>query len=400
MSRIATTGAVAVLATAMLLSGCSSGGTPNSTSGTTRAEPPKESMQTTLGAGEGQLNLIAWAGYTEDGSNDPSVDWVHPFEAQTGCQVHTTYGSTSDDMIQLMRTGQYDGVSASGDATLRLIYGGDVAPVNTKLVPNYDTISSFLKDGSWNSVNGQSYGIPHGWGANLLMYNSAVVSPAPTSWSAVFTDSGEYKGKVTAYDSPIYIADAALYLKATQPSLGITDPYSLTTEQLAAAVTLLKQQNANVGEYWSDFTKEVQAFESGTSVVGTTWQVIANLINSDAKVKVETVVPTEGVTGWSDTWMVSTKAKHPNCMYEWMNYITSPTVNAQVAEWYGESPSQTLACEETTDPNFCTTYHATDAAYAAKIYYWTTPTAQCLDGKGDNCTSYSDWVNAWQQIRG
>lgn len=399
--RIAGAATAVLLAAAMLLSGCSSGGT-GGTGGTSsgRAEPPEGKMPTSLGAGEGQLNLIAWAGYAEDGSNDPTVDWVHPFQEKTGCQVHTTYGATSDDMIQLMRTGQYDGVSASGDATLRLIYAGDVAPVNTKLVPNYETISSFLKNGSWNSVNGQSYGIPHGWGANLLMYTPSVVSPAPTSWSAVFDDAGAYKGKVTAYDSPIYIADAALYLKSTDPSLGIRDPYSLTTKQLAAAVTLLKKQNANIGEYWSDYTKEVQAFESGTSVVGTTWQVIANLINADAKVKVETVVPKEGATGWSDTWMVSTKAKHPNCMYEWMNYITSPEANAQVAEWFGEAPAQTLACEKTTDPNFCADYHATDAKYAAGIHYWTTPTKQCIDGKGDDCTAYSDWVNAWQQIRG
>ncbi|HEY9498643.1 MAG TPA: ABC transporter substrate-binding protein [Terrimesophilobacter sp.] len=394
--RIASAGAAVLATAAMLLSGCSSSGTP----GGTTTQPPKEPMLKTLGPGEGELNLIAWAGYAEDGSNDKSVDWVHPFQAETGCQVHTTYGATSDDMVQLMRTGQYDGVSASGDATLRLIYAGDVAPVNTKLVPNYETISSFLKNGSWNSVDGQAYGIPHGWGANLLMYTPSAVTPAPTSWSAVFDDSGKYKGKVTAYDSPIYIADAALYLASTDPSLGITDPYSLTAEQLAAAVALLKKQNANIGEYWSDYTKEVQAFESGTSVVGTTWQVIANLINSDAKVKVETIVPTEGVTGWSDTWMISTKAKHPNCMYEWMNYITSAKANAQVAEWFGEAPAQTLACAETSDPDFCATYHATDAAYAAKIHYWTTPTKQCIDGKGDNCTAYSDWVNAWQQIRG
>ncbi|WP_205245044.1 ABC transporter substrate-binding protein [Leifsonia tongyongensis] len=396
MFRTASAGAAVLLAATMLLSGCSAGTT---TTGT-RAQPPKEKMQSSVGTGEGQLNLIAWAGYAEDGSNDKTVDWVHPFEAQTGCKVHTTYGATSDDMVQLMRSGQYDGVSASGDATLRLIYAGDVAPVNTKLVPNYATISPFLKNGKWNSVNGQMYGIPHGWGANLLMYTPSTVTPAPTSWSAVFTDSGAYKGKVTAYDSPIYIADAALYLKATKPSLGITDPYSLTAKQLAASVALLKQQNTNIGEYWSDYTKEVQAFESGTSVVGTTWQVIANLINSDKKVKVETIIPKEGATGWSDTWMVSTKAKHPNCMYQWMNWITSPKVNAQVAEWFGEAPAQTLACSETSDPNFCAMYHATDAAYAKKIAYWTTPTKDCVDGKGTDCTSYTDWVNAWQKIRG
>jgi putative spermidine/putrescine transport system substrate-binding protein len=135
-------------------------------------------------------------------------------------------------------------------------------------------------------------------------------------------------------------------------------------------------------------------------VVGTTWQVIANTINADAKVKVETVVPKEGATGWSDTWMISSKAKDPNCMYQWMNWITSPKVNAQVAEWFGEAPSQTLSCSETSDPDFCTTYHATDADYASQIHYWTTPQKQCVDGKGDDCTTYAQWVNAWQSVKG
>ena len=261
-----------------------------------------------------------------------------PFEKETGCQVNVKFGNTSDEMVQLMRTGQYDGVSASGDATLRLIYAGDVAPVNTDLVPNYATISDFLKDKSWNSVDGQMYGIPHGWGANLLMYNLDVVRDAPNSWGAVFDGGDKYKGKVTAYDSPIYIADAALYLSKTKPELGIKDPYSLTTEQLDAATDLLKKQRENVGEYWSDYTKEVQAFESGTSVIGTTWQVIANTIGGDNKVQVNTVLPKEGATGWSDTWMISSKAAHPNCMYKWMDWITSPEVNAQVAEYFGEAP--------------------------------------------------------------
>ena len=213
----------------------------------------KWSRRSAVGDGEGQLNLIAWAGYAEDGSNDSTADWVTPFEQKTGCQTNVKIGNTSDEMVQLMRTGQYDGVSASGDATLRLIYAGDVAPVNTDLVPNYASISSFLKDKPWNSVDGQMYGIPHGWGANLLMYNIDVVRDAPDSWSAVFDEAGKYKGRVTAYDNPIYIADAALYLSKTKPELGIKDPYSLTTEQLDAATELLRKQRENVGEYWSDY---------------------------------------------------------------------------------------------------------------------------------------------------
>ncbi|HEY7045785.1 MAG TPA: ABC transporter substrate-binding protein [Jatrophihabitantaceae bacterium] len=396
MNRTVTT-VVALLAAGSLAAACSSSKKDTGTQGRT---PPKVAMATSMGAGEGQLNIIAWAGYAENGENNPKLNWVGPFEQQTGCKTNVKIGNTSDEMVQLMKTGQYDGVSASGDATLRLIYGGDVAPVNTDLVPNYRTISSFLKQGSWNSVDRQMYGIPHGWGANLLMWNPSKVTPAPDSWSAVFDKAGAYKGKVTAYDSPIYIADAALYLMKTQPSLGITDPYSLTSKQLDASVDLLKKQNADVGEYWSDYTKEVQAFETGTSVVGTTWQVIANTINGDGKAKVETVLPKEGATGWSDTWMISSKAKHPNCMYKWMNYIVSPKVNAEVAESFGEAPAQTLACAQTTDKTFCDTYHALDSHYAASIHYWTTPQTQCVDGKGDNCTDYSQWVDKWQQIKG
>ena len=387
--------ACAVLVSAMTTA-CS-GSKPGNDSGTA---PPKIEPLGSVGNGEGQLNLIAWAGYAENGSNDPKVDWVTPFEKASGCKVNVKVGNTSDEMVQLMRTGQYDGVSASGDATLRLIYAGDVAPVNTSLVPNYASISSFLKDKPWNSVDGQMYGIPHGWGANLLMYNIGVVHDAPDSWGAVFGGADKYKGKVTAYDSPIYIADAALYLSKTKPELGIKDPYSLTSAQLDAAVQLLKAQKENVSEYWSDYTKEVQAFESGTAVIGTTWQVIANTIGTDNKVQVNTVIPKEGSTGWSDTWMVSSKAAHPNCMYKWMDWITSPQVNAQVAEYFGEAPAQTKACDHTSQKDFCDIYHATDAAYAEKIHYWTTPQKHCVDGSGDNCTAYDEWVDKWQQIKG
>jgi putative spermidine/putrescine transport system substrate-binding protein len=384
-------------ACATLVVGCSGSQSGGGEAGTA---PPKLEQLGALGNGEGELNLIAWAGYAENGSNDKTVDWVTPFEQQSGCKVNVKVGNTSDEMVQLMRTGQYDGVSASGDATLRLIYAGDVAPVNTALVGNYSTISSFLKDKSWNSVDGQMYGIPHGWGANLLMYNVAAVTDAPDSWGAVFTDAGKYKGKVTAYDSPIYIADAALYLSKTKPELGIKDPYSLTEEQLDAAVDLLTKQREDISEYWSDYTKEVQAFESGTSVIGTTWQVIANTIGTENKVQVNTILPKEGATGWSDTWMVAAKAAHPNCMYKWMDWITSPQVNAQVAEYFGEAPAQTKACEFTKEKDFCDIYHATDEAYAAQLHYWTTPQKKCVDGSGSNCTAYDEWVSKWQQIKG
>lgn len=386
----------------VMAAGCGGDDDEAGGAGTTAAETTggaPEGLLQTLGKGEGQVDLIAWAGYVEDGSTDPKVDWVTDFEKETGCQVNTKVGNTSDEMVTLMRTGQYDGVSASGDATLRLIAAGDVAPVNTDLIPNYADVFEGLKNQPHNSVDGQMYGVPHGRGANLLMWRTDKVTTAPDSWSVVWDENSPYKGKVTAYDSPIYIADAALYLKATQPDLKIDNVYELDDTQFEAAKDLLKTQRANIGEYWSDYTKEQAAFAAGNSVVGTTWQVIANLLLAD-KAPIETTLPKEGSTGWSDTWMISSKAKHPNCMYMWMDHIISPKANAAVAEWFGEAPSNAKSCDLTADKNHCTTYHADDEDYFSKVAYWTTPVKDCGDDRGEVCKDYSEWVQAWTEIKG
>jgi putative spermidine/putrescine transport system substrate-binding protein len=408
MSKMRLFAVIAAAALALTSCGGSSGSTTKG-SGSTKSgngaaatgfTPPKLTALEKLGTPEGQLNIVAWAGYAEDGSTDPKVDWVTPFEKATGCQVNVKNGTTSDDMVALMKTGQYDVVSASGDASLRMIASGDVEPVNTDLVPNYADVFDALKMKPWNSVNGVAYGIPHGRGANLLMYRTDKVSPPPTSWRVVFDKASPYKGFVTAYDSPIYIADAAVYLMSTRPDLKIKNPFALDDKQFAASVALLKKQNADIGEYWSDYTKEITAFKNGDSVVGTTWQIIANLAQAD-KAPVEAVLPSEGATGWSDTWMVATKSKHKTCAYKWMDWIISPKVNAEVAEWFGEAPANRKSCAETADKNFCTTFHADDEAYFDQVWYWTTPITQCLDGRTNvTCKDYGDWTTAWQEIKG
>ncbi|MFG2045312.1 ABC transporter substrate-binding protein [Dactylosporangium sp. NPDC048998] len=391
---------LAAFAALLTLAACGDGATKDAGPGPAGAQLPKIDKLASLGPGEGAVNIVAWAGYAEDGSNDPKVDWVTPFEKETGCKANVKVAGTSDEMVTLMKTGDYDVVSASGDASLRLIYGGVVAPVNTDLVANYKDVFDGLKNKAWNSVGGVSYGIPHGRGANLLMYRTDVVKPAPTSWDVVFDANSPYKGKVTAYDSPIYIADAALYLMKHKPELGIKNPYALDDKQFDAAVELLKGQQKVIGEYWSDYTKEVQSFKSGNSVLGTTWQVIANLAEAD-QAPVEAILPSEGATGWSDTWMIAAKAKHPNCGYLWMNHIISPEANAAVAEWFGEAPSNKLACAKTADPQHCATYHAEDEAYYGQVWYWTTPVADCVDGRTDvKCKDYSDWTKAWTSIKG
>jgi len=383
-----------------LVAGCgtSSGGSSTTSGGVFTA--PDVPQKKSLGAKEGALNILAWPGYAEDGSNDPKTNWVTPFEKQTGCTTTVKYFGTSDEAVTLMKTGEYDVVSASGDASLRLVASGDVAPVNTGLISSWADIRPFLKDRPWNSVKGQMYGIPQGWGANLLMWRTDTVKPAPTDWGAVFAKNSPYAGKITAYDAPIYIADAALYLMQTKPALGIKNPYALDQKQLAAAVALLKVQRPQVSEYWNDYLKEVSAFTSGDTVLGTTWQLITGLLQAD-KVPVKAIFPKGGSTGWSDTWMVSAKSKHSNCAYAWMDYITSAKVNAESAYYFGEAPANVKACDLVPDKTFCDTFHAADKAFADQIWYWTTPIQQCLDGrKNVQCTDYGDWTQAWTEIKG
>jgi putative spermidine/putrescine transport system substrate-binding protein len=386
----------------ILLVGASACGGDDSSSSKGTTASTRVKPLATIGAGEGAVSILAWAGYAENGSSSKDVDWVTPFEKQTGCKASVKTFNTSDEAYQLFKTTQYDVVSASGDATLRVIANGDAAPLNTKLLTNYGDLTPFLKGKRWNTVGGVVYGEPHGWGANLLMWNDNVVKPAPDSWGVVFEKNSPYKGKVTGYDSPIYIADAALYLSKAQPNLKITDPYALDQKQFDAAVALLKQQKRNVGEYWADYLKEQEAFTKGSLVLGTTWQIITNLVKGDkTSPPVTAILPKEGSTAWSDSWMVNSKSKHPNCSYQWLNWITKPDVQAQVAEWFGEAPANLKACALTSDKSHCTTFHANDQAFYNQLSYWTTPTKRCLDGRTDvDCVDYGGWTTAWDAVKG
>lgn len=351
-----------------------------------------------VGDGEGQVNILAWPGYVENGSTDPAVDWVTGFEQETGCKVNVKTFGTSDEAVKLMQEGGWDVVSASGDASLRLIYGGNVQPVDTALVPNYADVFADLKDQPFNSINGQMYGIPHGRGANLVVTNTDKVGETD-SWSVMFDPNSPAKGGVTPYDSPIYIADAAVYLMATQPELGITYPYALDQTQFDAAIALLKQQKDLVSEYWSDYTKQIDAFKAGTSTAGTTWQVIVNLLDAE-KAPIKATKAKEGATGWSDTWMIAKDTPNINCAYKWVNHIVSPEANAAVAEWFGEAPANEKSCALTANKDHCNVFHAGDTDYWKNVYYWNTPTQACLDGRTDvQCVPYAEWSKAWSELR-
>jgi putative spermidine/putrescine transport system substrate-binding protein len=383
--RFAARAALAVLTAALcvIAAGCGGGGDSESES----------SLPDSIGQGEGSLSLIGWEGYMQP-------EWVKPFEEETGCKVKSKYAGSSDEMVTLMRSGAgYDMVSASGDASLRLINGGDVQEVNPDLIPDFENFIEALKSPPHNTVDGKHYGISLQWGPNTLLYNTDEVTPAPTSWAALYDE--KHKGKVTVPDNPIQIADAALYLSKTQPDLGIEDPYELNQEQFDAAVNLLKKQKPLVKKYWALASDEIDLFKNGDATIGASWPYQTNTLVAD-KVPVKDTIPKEGATGWADTWMLAKDSQHVNCAYLWMKHVSTPKVQAQQAIYFGETPANTKACAEMDkqSPGSCKQYHAdAPASYFNQIKFWKTPVADCGNGE-NNCMDYNKWQQAWTEIRG
>ena len=317
-------GLVLVTALALVAASCSIGddGSP-----TTEIDGLGSSLREirALARAEGGLELVAWPGYVDPASTGP-------FAQQTGCTVNVTEATDTDEMLSLFRSGDYDGVSASGDVSGLLMSGGDVAPIDPELVPNYDVVQSGVKNRAFNSRDGRPYGMPIGRAANLLVFRTDTVPEDTESWSVIWDDARRYTGRLSIPDDAMVIADAAKYLQTTRPRLGIDDPYQLDEEQFRAALRLLRAQAPYVGEYWTrGDSAQVESFRSGESALGTTRPERLPTMEA-AGIPLEAVKPVEGVTGWSDTWMVASHAANPNCMYLWMDYAASPEVQARFAE--------------------------------------------------------------------
>jgi len=343
--------------------------------------------------GEGALNLIDWGGYVQ-------TLWQKPFEDATGCKISYKDAGSSDEMVSLMASGgSWDMVSASGDADLRLIYNGSVKPMNTDLIPDWKNFQTKFQSPPFNTINGIHYGISLQWGPNTLLYNTDKFPTAPTSWGALYDP--QYTGLITVPDNAIQIADAALYLSVKNPSLKITDPYELTQTQFDAVVNLLKTQKPLVKKYWPDIATEETLFKSGDVVLGAAWPIMTTDLHLAGAHTADTI-PSEGATGWADTWMLATNAPHPNCAYKWAAWVSTAKVQAEQAINYGETPVNKGACAEmeSLSPSSCANFHANaPESYFNSIKFWKTPIITCDDGT-DTCMAYDKWQAAWTAIKG
>ena len=333
---------------------------------------------------EGRLNLVAFPGYAEAGGEDPRVNWVTPFVRQTGCKVHVRTVHSSTELLDAVEGGGYDGVAAFGDVTQVLTGGHKVEPIDTGLIPSYRAVYPALKKLPQNVEQGRVVGIPHGRGPDLLLWRTDLVRPAPTSWAVL--DDPRYAGRIGLYDGPITLASTAI-------RLGYRNPYELGAAQFRRVVRAAAKQSTSAGSYWQDVTRALADYTGGNAIVGEVTARIAALLRAD-EVPVATTVP-RGSTAHSASWMLLAGARHPGCMYRWLDYILSGKANAASARYLREAPATPTACAHMR----CGAVHAGDEFWWSRLSFWRTPQKDCHDARGAVCIDWFDWSDAWALIR-
>ena len=327
--------------------------------------------------GEGRLDIVNWEGYTDK-------SFVKPFEQQTGCKVNAVFAGTSDEMFTKFRAGgggQYDLASFSGDASLRAIKSGAVGELDRSKLTNFNDLAPQLQSPAFNTVDGKHYGLSFVWGANVLIYNTDKIKETPTPGPSSTTRSTRARSRcrTTRSRSPTRRCSSSARgtrTRSTRRRSTRSRPSSRRSARSCASTGC-----------WRPTSRSCSS--RATRSIGAGWPLMTNDLKK-AGLNVKEVIPKEGVTGWSDSWMLSNKAKHPICAYQCMNYVTTPKVQKQVADVTGYSPANTKTCD-VVGPQACKDLHITDSKYYDTIKYWETPTAP---------TNYRQWTDAWAQVKG
>jgi len=347
--------------------------------------------------GEGKLNILAWPGYVESGLTDTLIDWVTPFEDETGCQVTFIPYSNSEEAISLTQNANFDVVATSSDVLHEFINQDLVQRINTNLLLNYSDLYEDLRKPNWATIDGKTYAVAQGRSFNSFIYQPEKFTDSLNS-SDIFWQKPEIVANPIAYDLPMYIADAALYLSRTEPTLNIKNIYALDKDQFSAVIEFIKsQKNLGLNQY-EDSIIAKKLIESNDYSTGLAWQSIYSELKNQGQ-SLEYFVPSYGTTGWVNSWVIMKNVQNINCAYKWIDWATSQSVNASISYWFGEAPANSLSCDLIFDKEHCNKFEADNVNFWSKVQYWRAPQTNCLDGRTDvECVSLDDWITTWNTL--
>ena len=360
------------------------------------AQPVLAQMKTEIGEGEGQLDIVAWPGYIERGETAPEFDWVTAFEDATGCSVNVKTANTSDEMVALMNEGGFDLVTASGDASLRLIAGEAGSADQHRADPVLGQRRRSAEERALAHRRRRAFRRPLHVGAEradvrhrgLWRHRTDVVERRLRADDICPTASrtrAECRPMTARSTSPT----RRNYLMYHQPDLGITSPYELNQAQYEAALDLLRQQRTLVSRYWHDAFIQMDDFKNEGVVASGSWPFQVNILTSEGE-PIASVIPQEGATGWADTTMMHIDAAHPNCAYKWMEHSLASNLQSDLSVWFGAVPSVPSACTDGRGMQTAEGCTANGLDDFDRIRFWTTPVSSC-ESQGE-CVPYYRWV--------
>jgi len=270
------------------------------------------------------LNILAWEGYAD-------ASFTKAFEEKYGVTVKGTYFGSSDELVSKLQSGggsSYDVITPSSDVAGYIVESGLVEPIDESQIAAWKSLSPVLVGMKDVQKDGKIYGMPFTWGPDYLIYDADVIKEAPTSWE-LFMDP-KYKGKIALYDdiSTIYLAAQMLgYDKTDQSVL-----YNMTEEQLAACKAKLVAMKPQVRKNWASAGELDNLFKNKEIVAAVGWPLTPANLNKQG-MNIKSVIPKEGATGWIDRLMIVKDAKNKQLAQLWLDYVSSPKVMAQVAEF-------------------------------------------------------------------
>ncbi|HNH07938.1 MAG TPA: extracellular solute-binding protein [Leptospiraceae bacterium] len=303
----------------------------------------------TLGKDEGKVIIAGWPGYVEKGENDSKYDWVSEFEKNNHCKVENIIFKNEHDISRVLQDGTADLVILSSELVLKYARDEKLREKNLDLLPNWANVDSRVRNSSWFKILDKSYGVPIGWSANYLLFNKNYFSVEPDSWELMFeegklSDGRSSAKRIQAYGNPVYIADAALYLKYKRPELKIQNIMNLNEVQYKAVIDLLKKQHNLLNSYWTDAVEQIKGFRSGTFIAAPSWPYQYHILRKEGMLNYNKTIPREGVTGWADAILMPEKAKNINCAYKYLNHSLNAKVQGDMAAWTGSVPVVPDAC--------------------------------------------------------
>ncbi|GII89782.1 spermidine/putrescine ABC transporter substrate-binding protein [Sinosporangium siamense] len=367
----------------MLLTACGSGtGSPTSVRAARQSpSPAPTAAPSATPPSQGTLRILTFRGYMEWGGTDPRLNWVSPFERESGCRIARQESvQTAEEMERHLREGTFDVVSAPPEVAGWLIEKERAKALDTSQVEGYDDLPKHLRHLKAATRGDKVYGVPFLWSAFELMGRG----DRPTSWRQLFTG-----GRVALKDSPMSIAIGAL---AMRDELGIADPFQLSERQLEQVVKAMR----NDGQvYWKDTVDAIESFVAGgdkRAVLGQMFPYHRELLTkTGGSVRAAKRLPT---TASADMWMMTTSATSPTCGYRWLSHMNSAKVQEQAAAWTGMAPANARACDGKAR-RMCAIHPAGEAL--RDVHFAVMPAKDCKahDGK---CADYEAWTRAWRDL--